>query len=96
MTNSTDQPLANRTIVITRAQKQAEEFSSLLEDLGARVIVCPTIEIVEPESYERLDEAIDHLYGYDWLIFTSANGVDHFMRRVMEKGEWTLFSVDSI
>jgi uroporphyrinogen III methyltransferase/synthase len=76
------QPLAGRTIVITRALAQSAEFAVELERLGARVISCPTIEIVEPESYAMLDEAIEHLYGYDWLIFTSVNGVDHFLRRL--------------
>lgn len=75
-------PLAGRTIVITRAQNQADEFVIELERFGASVIVYPTIEIRELESYERLDEAIDHLYGYDWLIFTSANGVDYFFKRL--------------
>lgn len=79
-------PLAGRTVVITRAQAQADEFVSELEKYGARVIVCPTIEIGEPESYERLDEAIDHLYGYDWLVFTSVNGVDYFFRRLEARG----------
>jgi len=74
-------PLAGRTVVITRAQAQAGEFVKALESYGARVILCPTIEVAEPESYEPLDDAIDHLYGYDWLIFTSVNGVDHFLRR---------------
>ncbi|MDQ2974587.1 MAG: uroporphyrinogen-III synthase [Acidobacteriota bacterium] len=76
------QPLAGRAIVITRAQSQAEAFVSELERYGAEVVVCPTIEIRELESYERLDEAIDHLYGYDWLIFTSVNGVDFFFQRL--------------
>jgi uroporphyrinogen III methyltransferase/synthase len=82
----TDQPLANRTIIITRARAQAQEFAAELERYGARVISCPTIEIVEPETYAPLDEAIDNLYGYDWLIFTSVNGVDHFLRRFAERG----------
>jgi uroporphyrinogen III methyltransferase/synthase len=46
------------------------------------VIACPTIEINDPVSYVQLDEAIDHLYGYDWIIFTSANGVEYFLRRL--------------
>jgi len=75
-------PLAGRTVVITRALTQADEFVTGLEQFGARVVVCPTIEISALESYERLDEAIEDLYGYDWLIFTSANGVDHFFRRL--------------
>ncbi len=78
--------LAGRTIVITRARLQADEFVAELERYGARVIVCPTIEITEPESFERLDEALNHLYGYDWLVFTSVNGVDHFLRRFQATG----------
>jgi len=79
-------PLAGRTVVVTRAASQAGDFINALESYGATVISCPTIEITEPESYERLDEAIDHLYGYDWLIFTSANGVDYFLRRLTTRG----------
>ncbi|MEP6820220.1 MAG: uroporphyrinogen-III synthase [bacterium] len=79
-TNS--QPLVGRTVVITRAQNQAEEFVTVLERYGANVVLCPTIEICALESYERLDEAIEHLYGYDWLIFTSVNGVDYFFQRL--------------
>src|SRR5688500_15632032 len=81
-----NKPLAGRTVVITRARAQADEFVSELERFGARVIACPTIEIDEPESFERLDEAISHLYGYDWLVFTSVNGVDHFLRRFKASG----------
>ncbi|HET8781978.1 MAG TPA: uroporphyrinogen-III synthase [Pyrinomonadaceae bacterium] len=78
-------PLAGRTIVVTRASSQAGDFIKTLEGCGASVISCPTIEITEPESYERLDEAIDHLYGYDWIIFTSANGVEYFLRRLQTR-----------
>ena len=76
------QPLAGRTVVITRAQNQADEFVTQLKSYGANVVLCPTIEIRALESYERLDEAIEHLYGYDWLIFTSVNGVEYFFQRL--------------
>lgn len=79
-------PLAKRTIVITRARAQADEFANLLEEYGARVISCPTIEVIEPESYESLDEAIENLYGYDWLIFTSVNGIKFFLSRFSKLG----------
>jgi uroporphyrinogen III methyltransferase/synthase len=82
----TERPLAGRTVVITRARAQSAEFVSELERLGARVVSCPTIEIVEPESYALMDEAIENLYGYDWLIFTSVNGVDYFLRRLEKLG----------
>jgi uroporphyrinogen III methyltransferase/synthase len=80
------EPLAGRTVVVTRAASQAGQFVTELERYGAKVIICPTIEITEPESYERLDEAIDHLYGYDWLIFTSANAIEYFLRRLNARG----------
>jgi uroporphyrinogen III methyltransferase / synthase len=79
-------PLTGKTIVITRAAAQADEFVTALEEFGASVIVCPLIEIAEPESYEQLDEALAHLYGYDWIIFTSANGVRFFLQRLVHQG----------
>jgi uroporphyrinogen III methyltransferase/synthase len=83
---SMTKPLEGRTVVVTRAASQAGELTTLLESYGAKVFVCPTIEIREPDSYERLDEALDHLYGYDWLIFTSANGVTYFLQRLTGRG----------
>lgn len=68
--------------MITRAQNQANEFVAELERYGAAVILCPTIEVCALDNYERLDEAVSHLYGYDWLIFTSVNGVDYFFQRL--------------
>lgn len=80
-----NQPLSGRTIVVTRAESQSQEFVRELEQYGAEVVLCPTIEIRALETYERLDEAIDHLYGYDWLIFTSVNGVDYFSQRLQAR-----------
>jgi uroporphyrinogen III methyltransferase / synthase len=80
------QALDGITAVVTRAASQASELADALESHGARVFICPTIEIRELDSYERLDEALDHLYGYDWLIFTSANGVDFFLKRLTARG----------
>jgi len=93
--NERSKPLAGRTVVVTRAAAQAADFVKELEHYGAKVIACPTIEIAEPESNERLDEAIDHLYGYDWLIFTSANAIDFFLRRLNRRG-MTVEDLDEI
>jgi len=82
-----NQPLLGRTVVITRAASQASEFVNALEGYGAQVISCPTIEIKEPESYQQLDEALDHLYGYDWLVFTSANSVESFLKRLAHQNK---------
>jgi uroporphyrinogen III methyltransferase / synthase len=82
-----ESPLAGRTVMLTRAREQAPEFAAELERLGARVVSCPTIEIVPPESYAALDEALENLYGYDWLVFTSVNGVEHFLKRLEAAGK---------
>jgi len=79
-------PLTGRTVVITRALAQADEFAQELEQYGALVIACPTIEIRELDDYQRLDEAINHLYGYDWLILTSVNAVNYFFQRLKSLG----------
>jgi uroporphyrinogen III methyltransferase / synthase len=80
-------PLEGRTVIVTRAASQAVDLTTMLEEFGAKVIVCPTIEIREPDNYDRLDEALDHLYGYDWLIFTSTNGVEFFLKRLIDRGQ---------
>lgn len=74
--------LTGKTIVITRAAAQSAELRNRLEDLGARVIECPTIQIVPPKSWKPVDDAIRRLHTYQWLLFTSANAVEQFMDRM--------------
>jgi uroporphyrinogen III methyltransferase/synthase len=75
-------PLFGRRIVVTRARGQAEALSSKLQALGAEVIELPTIEIRPAPDYGSLDRAIANLGSYDWLIFTSVNGVRFFLERL--------------
>ncbi len=75
-------PLFGRRIVITRAREQASALGDLLHGLGAEVIELPTIRIEPAADYAPLDEAIAKLRTYDWLIFTSANGVRYFLERL--------------
>lgn len=75
-------PLFGERIVVTRARGQAEALSAKLRALGAEVIELPTIEILPALDYEPLDRAIANLDSYDWLIFTSANGVRFFLERL--------------
>jgi hydroxymethylbilane synthase len=75
-------PLVGRRVIVTRAAKQSGEMTRALEALGAEVISCPTIEIKEPSSWEQLDRALIHLSWYDWLVFTSVNGVEYFLGRM--------------
>jgi len=75
-------PLFGRRIVITRSREQAAELVERLEALGADPIVAPSIRIEPPESYDQLDREVAAASSYDWVVFTSANGVDHFMARL--------------
>lgn len=79
-------PLFGKRIVLTRAQEQAQEFSRLLVAYGAEPVEVPTIQIVPPASWQALDEAIARLGAYQWLIFTSVNGVGPFMDRLQVAG----------
>src|ERR1700704_5255249 len=74
--------LTGRTIVITRAASQSAGLRSQLEDLGARVIECPTIHLVPPQSWKPVDDAIRRLDTYQWLLSTSANAIEQFMDRM--------------
>ncbi len=78
-------PLKGKSIVITRAEEQAGSFSKKLRSLGARVIEFPTIKFAPPEEWNEVDRAISNLSHYDWLIFTSVNGVRFFFARLEEK-----------
>ncbi|MBI5641405.1 MAG: uroporphyrinogen-III C-methyltransferase [Nitrospirae bacterium] len=78
-----EKPMFGHRILVTREHSGGFEE---LEDLGAEVIQFPTVEIVPPETWAELDRAIDKIEGYDWLIFTSANGVKYFFKRLFERG----------
>ena len=73
--------LRGKRILITRARSQASSLVQRIESLGGEVVEFPTIEIRPPESYGPLDQAINQIGSYDWLIFTSVNGVEQFLKR---------------
>ncbi|MBF2029686.1 MAG: uroporphyrinogen-III C-methyltransferase [Oscillatoriales cyanobacterium C42_A2020_001] len=77
-------PLADKTILVTRAASQSSQFTLLLQEQGAQVIEMPTLEIGPPSSWRDLDRAIAHIDDFDWLILTSTNGVDYFFQRLEE------------
>ncbi|MBI5675049.1 MAG: uroporphyrinogen-III C-methyltransferase [Nitrospirae bacterium] len=77
-----NKPLFGRRVLVTR--EHSEGFEAL-EELGAEVIEFSTIKIVPPESWSELDAAIDKIESYNWLIFTSANGVKFFFKRFFER-----------
>lgn len=71
-------PLSGKRIVVTRTRKQAGALSSRLRDLGAEVIELPTIRIEPPQDLRAFAELVQDSHSYDWLIFTSPNGVSAF------------------
>lgn len=80
------QPLANTLVLVTRASEQASELLELLEKRGAKALECPAIKLVPVEDWQEVDTAIDQLAQTDWLILTSANGVNFFFERMHQLG----------
>jgi uroporphyrinogen-III synthase len=72
--------------VVTRARAQAGELSRELESLGGEVLEFPTIEIQPPRDFGPLDGAIRSLDSFDWIVFTSVNGVEAFVERLKHHG----------
>jgi uroporphyrinogen III methyltransferase / synthase len=75
-------PLFGKAILVTRPREQAPALSNMLGELGAETTECPTLEICPPESWDEVDRAIHLLDTYQWVIFTSVNGVQYFMKRL--------------
>jgi len=75
-------PLFGKKIVLTRAVEQAREFAQRLEEAGAEVIAFPTIQIMPPTHWNAADAALKNLAVFDWLLFTSVNGVMGFFNRL--------------
>jgi len=82
-----NRPLFGKRIVITRARTQASNLVSQLSKLGAACIEIPTIEISPPEDITPLKESIENLKHYDWIVFTSVNGVKFFFDTLYEMGK---------
>ncbi len=78
--------LKGKTVLVTRARKQASALSEGLRLHGAEVIEAPAIRIEPPEDWRPLDEAIESLERYDWILFTSANAVEPFVDRLTLAG----------
>jgi len=78
--------LAGRRIIVTRSRRQSGILSTLLEAEGAVVVEFPTIRIAPPADYAAVDRAIARLDHYQWVVFTSQNGVAAFLGRLRACG----------
>lgn len=81
-----NKPLFGKSVLVTRARAQQSALAEQLEDLGAKVIEVPMIAIESPPEWEQVDRALTKLDIYQWIIFTSVNGVNQFINRLLATG----------
>jgi uroporphyrinogen III methyltransferase / synthase len=79
-------PLFGQRVVVTRPSDEADRSVESLEALGAEALLAPMVRILRLEDFEALDDAIARLDSFDWLVFTSGNGVRHFLDRIEALG----------
>ncbi len=79
-------PLFGKRVLVTRPRAQAAPFVRRLEELGAVPFLLPCVEIAEPDDWTEVDRALANLASYQWLVFTSSNGVHAFFRRLRQLG----------
>ncbi|WP_320666558.1 uroporphyrinogen-III synthase [Prochlorococcus sp. MIT 1307] len=79
-----DMPLIGKTIVMTRAQDQQSEAHRLFQGIGARVLDLPALVIGPPDRWEPLDDALNELNSFHWILFSSSNGVQAVQRRLQK------------
>lgn len=75
-------PLFGKRVLVTRSREQASALSEAIENLGGEPLEFPTIAVTDPVDYKPLDQAIDGLGSFNWVIFTSVNGVAYFFNRL--------------
>jgi uroporphyrinogen III methyltransferase/synthase len=78
-----DRPLSGKRVLVTRSREQAGELVDLLEEYGANPILAPTVRVEPAGDAAALDRACAEVGSFDWIVFTSANGVDHFLARLL-------------
>ena len=78
--------LAGKRVLVTRSRQQSSKLVESIEKLGGQAIEFPVIKVEKPDNYELIDSALDNLETYNWLVFTSPNGVNTFFQRLKDKG----------
>jgi uroporphyrinogen III methyltransferase/synthase len=79
-------PLLGKTVLVTRPEHQSRDMLRHLHTLGASTLLQPAIEISAPARWQEVDKVIAELPTYDWLVFSSANGVHYFLNRLLATG----------
>ena len=81
-----ERPLFGTSVLVAGSKRTASKLRQSLSVLGAEVLTQPAIRVTEPVDWSPADAALDQLSEYDWVVFTSGNGVDGFMNRVFSRG----------
>jgi len=79
-------PLISARVLVTGSPGTAEPLRDGLVELGAEVMTRPTIRVIDPPDWAPVDAALERLGEYDWLVFSSGNGVDYLLRRLADRG----------
>lgn len=79
-------PLVGQNVLVTRPRHQAAELGESLRELGAHVLYQPALEILDPPNWNAVDQEIDQMSSWDWLVFSSANGVEGLLKRIFQRG----------
>jgi uroporphyrinogen III methyltransferase/synthase len=82
----TERPLFGKRVLVTRPRHQVGKLWELLNELGAHPLIQPGIEISPPDTWSDVDAAIERVGEFDWLVFSSANGVEQFLGRLLQTG----------
>ncbi len=83
---SGDKPLAGKRVMVTRARSQVRELAERIESLGGEAYAFPLIKMIPPRESGPLDDALMRVDSFDWVMFTSPNGVRFFLQRMDELG----------
>jgi uroporphyrinogen III methyltransferase/synthase len=79
-------PLLGKRILVTGSPSTSVKLRDQFTALGAAVVRQPAIKITEPADWSAVDASLDKLGSYDWLVFSSGNGIDYFFRRLLQRG----------
>lgn len=81
-----DKPLFGKRILVTRAKEQAFEMSNMISALGGEAVEFPVIKTIPPTKSDAFNQAVNRLETFDWIIFSSVNGVNYFFAKLKEQG----------
>jgi uroporphyrinogen III methyltransferase/synthase len=79
-------PLVGKRIVITRARSQTSELIQLIQEQGGETIEFPVIRLTPVEDTRELDDVLGRIHEFDWIVWTSVNGVEFLLQRARELG----------